>query len=157
MRILAAASLCLVLTACSTSESPSAGAGSSRDAHPLAARLAAAPTTPNGAEIFNKTCATCHMIDGGGVPFLQPSIKGSGWISAEDPQLLLSLILRGSKILGEGALAYDNDMAPQDHLTDAEIAAVATYVRGRFASTPITKPVTAAEVAVARRRPGLPE
>jgi mono/diheme cytochrome c family protein len=97
------------------------------------------------------------MADGSGVPFLQPSIKGSAWIANPDPQLLLSLILRGSAVLGEAAQAYENDMAPQEHLTDAEIAAVATYVRTRFATTPIEKPVTAAEVAVARARPGLPE
>lgn len=96
------------------------------------------------------------MADGSGVPYLQPSIKGSGWISAEDPQLLLSLILRGSKILGEGALAFENDMPPFEHLDDADIAAIATYVRQRFAATPITKPVTPAEVAIARSRPGLP-
>ena len=109
-----------------------------------------------GAEIFAKTCATCHMADGSGVPYLQPSIKGSAWISAPDPQLLLSLILRGSAILGEAAKAYDNDMAPQDHLTDAEVAAVATYVRQRFATAPMAEAVTPAQVAVARSRPGLP-
>lgn len=97
------------------------------------------------------------MADGYGVPNLQPSINGSGWISAPDPQLLLSLILRGSAILGEAAKAYDNDMAPQDHLSDGDIAAVATYVRQRFAGTPITVPVTPAEVATARARPGLPQ
>jgi mono/diheme cytochrome c family protein len=97
------------------------------------------------------------MADGSGVPYLQPSIKGSAWISNPDPQLLLSLILRGSAILGEAAQAYENDMAPQEHLSDAEIAAVATYVRSRFAATPIEKPVTPVEVALARQRPGLPK
>jgi len=97
------------------------------------------------------------MADGSGVPFLQPSIKGSAWISNPDPQLLLSLILRGSAVLGEAAQAYENDMAPQEHLSDAEIAAVATYVRSRFAAKPITEPVTPAEVALARQRPGLPK
>jgi mono/diheme cytochrome c family protein len=97
------------------------------------------------------------MADGNGVPNLQPSIKGSAWISNPDPQLLLTLILRGSAILGEASQAYGNDMAPQDHLTDAELAAVATYVRMRFAASPIEKPVAPAEAAIARSRPGLPE
>ncbi|HWA27728.1 MAG TPA: cytochrome c [Lacunisphaera sp.] len=110
-----------------------------------------------GEEIFGKICATCHMADGYGVPNLQPQIVGSAWISNPDPQALLSLILRGSAILGEAAKAYDNDMAPQEHLTDAEVAAVASYVRQRFAATPVEKPVTPAEVAIARKRPGLPE
>jgi mono/diheme cytochrome c family protein len=118
---------------------------------------ATAAQLKQGEELFAKTCATCHMADGYGVPNLQPQIVGSGWISAADPQPLLSLILRGSAILGEAAQAYSNDMAPQGHLTDTEVAAVATYVRTRFAGAPITKTVTPAEVAIARKRPGLPE
>ncbi len=88
---------------------------------------------------------------------MQPSIVDSGWISAPNPQLLLSLILRGAAVMGEAANAYDNKMPPLDHLGDAEIAAVATYVRRHFAGPPITVPVTPAEVAVARKRPGLPQ
>ena len=118
---------------------------------------AVAAQLKQGEEIFNNTCATCHMADGNGVPNMQPPIIGSAWISEPDPQLLLSLILRGSAILGKAAEAYGNDMAPQDHLTDPEVAAVATYVRQRFASTPITVPVTPAEAATARARPGLPQ
>lgn len=117
---------------------------------------APAVPAPDGLAVYTQNCATCHMADGGGVPYLQPSIKGSAWISNPDPQLLLSLILRGSAVLGEGAKAYENDMAPQDHLNDAEIASLATYVRSRFAAVPIAKPVTPAEVALARGRPGLP-
>ena len=112
--------------------------------------------SPDGAALFADNCATCHMADGYGVPYLQPPIKGSAWLANPDPQLLLTLILRGSAVLGEGAAAYENDMAPQAHLTDAEIAALATYARSQFVTPPITVPVTPAEVALARRRPGLP-
>ena len=136
---------------------------------PLAIPTPAAPAAPlpddrtfesvvkDGSAVYDRICATCHMADGNGVPFMQPAIKGSVWISNPDPQLLLSLILRGATVLGQAADAYDNKMAPQDALSDAEIAAVATYVRQRFAAVPITKPVTPAEVAVARARPGLPQ
>ncbi|HQY06873.1 MAG TPA: cytochrome c [Lacunisphaera sp.] len=117
-----------------------------------------APTgglAPNGEKLFQQNCATCHMADGSGVPFLQPPVTGSAWISGADPQPLLTLILRGSAVLGEGAQAYENDMAPQAHLADAEIAALTTYARQRFAVPP-AKPVTPAEVAIARHRTGLP-
>lgn len=97
------------------------------------------------------------MADGSGVPYLQPPIRGSAWLASPDPQPLLSLILRGSTVLGEGAKAFENDMAPQAHLTDAEIAALATFTRQRFAVPPPGRPVTATEVARARARPGLPE
>jgi mono/diheme cytochrome c family protein len=138
--------------------SPSSAGGAAK---PPEEKTPAAAATPEllkqGEELFTNTCATCHMADGYGVPNLQPQIVGSGWISSADPQPLLSLILRGSAILGEASKAYENDMAPQDHLSDAEIAALATYVRGRFGAPPVTKPVTPAEVAIARARPGLPQ
>jgi mono/diheme cytochrome c family protein len=158
--------LILTLAACSKQEPPPATTAASPKVAPAPATpppaatpdpAATAALLKQGDEIFQNTCATCHMADGYGVPNLQPQIVGSGWISAPDPQLLLSLILRGSAILGEAAKAYENDMAPQDHLTDTEIAAVASYVRQRFATPPITEPVTPAQVAIARSRPGLPE
>lgn len=96
------------------------------------------------------------MANGSGVPFLQPAIRGSAWLSSEDPQPLLSLILRGSVVLGEGAGAYENDMAPFSHLNDAEIAALATHTRERFATPAPPKPVTPREVTTARSRPGMP-
>lgn len=154
--------LALMLAACSKQEPPPAVAvaparpASAASVAPPPAPAAPGPAQPDGEAIFSQNCATCHMADGSGVPYLQPSIKGSAWLSNPDPQLLLTLILRGSAILGEGAKAYDNDMAPQDHLSDAEIAAAVSYVRLRFAAVPIEKPVTPAEVAVARNRPGLP-
>ena len=172
MRAFAALVLITTLTACSKQEpAPAApvhpetvagvaapGGSSPNGGHRPPLQPEPSPAAaPDGAALFASTCATCHMADGSGVPFLQPSIKGSAWIANPDPQLLLSLILRGSAILGDASQAYENDMAPQEHLTDAEIAAVATYVRTRFATPPIEKPVTAAEVAVARARPGLPE
>lgn len=186
MRFLAGAVLIFSLAACSKQEAPPAtqaapaptkpaqpavGAELARSspnaAKPAPDRASPTPTAPDpaalavqlkqGEEIFKSTCATCHMEDGYGVPNLQPQIVGSGWISAADPQPLLSLILRGSAILGEAANAYQNDMAPQEHLSDAEVAAVATYVRQRFGVPPVTVPVTPAEVAIARARPGLPQ
>jgi mono/diheme cytochrome c family protein len=183
---LAGVVLILALAACSKQEPPLAvklpdAAKSATQPQPASvgaelARSSPAPMTPpaqdrassapaperatllkQGEELFQKTCATCHMADGSGVPNLQPQIVGSAWIANPDPQLLLSLILRGSAILGEAAKAYDNDMAPQDHLTDEQVAAVASFVRQHFATPPIEKPVTPAEVAIARKRPGLPE
>ncbi len=153
MRSVPALILALLLAACAKQEPRPAVAIQP----PVAPPPAPVPALPDGAAIFSQNCATCHMADGGGVPYLQPSIKGSAWISNPDPQLLLTLILRGSAVLGEAAQAYENDMAPHTFLTDPEIAALATYVRQRFAVPPITEPVTPAQVAVARSRPGLPE
>ena len=103
-----------------------------------------------GETLFQQQCATCHMANGSGVPYLQPDIRRSAWISAEDPQPLLKLILRGSAAMGEFAKTYENDMPPFEHLSDADIAAIATRVREKFSQPPPTKPVTPADVATAR-------
>ena len=122
------------------------------------ATVASSPSgdAPDGEKLFLQNCATCHMANGSGVPFLQPDIRGSAWLSNEDPQPLLSLMLRGSVALGEAAGAYENDMSPFSHLSDAEIAAMSTYARTRFDTPPPPNPVTPAEVATARSRPGMP-
>jgi mono/diheme cytochrome c family protein len=139
---------------------PKSGPKAPPTPEPVAAPAAAPATpvlTPEGAALFNQNCATCHMADGNGVPYMQPGIKGSAWISNPDPQHLLTLIMRGAVVaMGAGADAWDNKMPPFDNLSDAEIATLATYVRARFGAPPIAQPVTPAEVALARSRPGLP-
>jgi mono/diheme cytochrome c family protein len=144
-----------VKPAAPAAQPPATAVPAKGDAAPAA--LAGKAPVKDGATIYNELCASCHMADGGGVPYMQPPIRGSAWISNPDPQYLLSLILRGAAVVGEAANAWDNRMPPLDHLSDAEIAAVATYVRTHFATPPVDKPVTPAEVAVARARPGLPQ
>ena len=78
----------------------------------------------SGETLYTDTCATCHMADGNGVPFMQPAINGSAWISNPDPQLLLSLILRGATVMGEAANAYDNKMPPLDSLRFVGLAQI---------------------------------
>lgn len=156
-----------LLAACSKPEPPATDAAESLPADIQNPAPSASVSVTNGLpsealakegeQLFNQNCATCHMADGGGVPYLQPSIQGSAWLSNPDPQLLLTLILRGSGVLGEAAQAYENDMAPHTFLADAEIAALATYARRRFAVPPVNEPVAPAQVALARSRPGLPE
>jgi len=151
MRIAAVFTLIALAAACSRSESAPSPPEKKNTPAP-----AATTPAPDGEKLFLKNCATCHMANGGGVPYMQPNIRGSAWISNPNPQPLLSLILRGAVVMGEAANAYDNKMPPFEHLNDAEIAALATRVRERFAKPPIAKPVTPAEVAQARSRPGLP-
>lgn len=166
MRIGFVLALILLAAACNRREpapaetAPPAPAGEPAStpatATPTAVAAASTGPAPDGEKLFLQHCATCHMANGSGVPFLQPDIRGSAWLSNEDPQPLLSLMLRGSVALGEAASAYENDMSPFSHLSDAEIAAVSTYARTRFGTPPPSNPVAPAEVATARSRPGMP-
>ena len=64
------------------------------------------------------------MTSGGGVPGMTPSLIASPWITGE-ADALIGYVLTG----GFGSQIL---MARFDFLTDAEMAAVLTYVRGVF-------------------------
>lgn len=72
-----------------------------------------------GAEVYAAQCAICHKEDGRGYPPRIPALVGS--LNVEDPYVLVQNVHLG------GA-----EMPPVPTLSDAEIAAVATYVRNSF-------------------------
>jgi len=108
---------------------------------PVAAPIAPKPrasATPDdaGARLYRQSCAACHMADGGGVPGMQPSLKGSR-IVAGDPVTLIRLLLRGPAVaLPATRERYTNTMPAFVHLSDSEIASLLTYVRRRFGPAP---------------------
>lgn len=84
-----------------------------------------------GQERFAR-CASCHQADGRGVPGRYPPLAGSEWV-AGDPEILARILLHGLQgpieVKGE---PYNDVMPSWGFWTDAEIAAVLTYVRASF-------------------------
>jgi len=72
----------------------------------------------NGAEIYAKNCATCHMPDGVGIPGAFPALKGSPVVNG-DIKAQANLILNGKNAMP----------AFGKQLQAAELAAVITYTR----------------------------
>ena len=116
----------------------------------------AAPATlsdqlDQGKKLYARTCAQCH-VDGSGGP-LAPSLRGSD-VLAQPPQALAKVILGGRQ--GEsmrGNQKFNGVMPPQQYLSDAEVAAVAAYVRDAFGSRREKVPLeTVAEVRAAVRK-----
>jgi mono/diheme cytochrome c family protein len=102
----------------------------------------------DGGQIFTAKCAACHQATGLGIPGVFPPLAGSEWVLGSD-KVLVQIPLHGIT----GALqvkggAYHGAMPPFNTLSDAEIAAVLTYVRGHF--TNAAPPVTPATVAAGR-------
>lgn len=100
--------------------------------------VAAAPPDPMkvGARIFTNTCQQCHHIDGLGAAGQYPPLAGSPWV-AGTPDRAIEIVLEGlsgpATILGGD---YNGQMpALGQSLSDADIAAVLTYVRGSFGNT----------------------
>ena len=72
------------------------------------------------------------MVDGTGVPNLQPALVADA-VVASDPNILIRLVLEGpAKVLPADRPAYSNTMPPFYQLSDQDIADVLTYVRQQY-------------------------
>jgi cbb3-type cytochrome c oxidase subunit III len=131
----------------------------------VAARPGAQPAAPDGKQVYAKICATCHQANGAGLPEKYPPLAGSEWATGDEARLV-RVILHGltGPIDVEGE-TFNAEMPPWGpSLGDADIAAVATYVRSswgnaaapvavatvtriRAATSTRTKPWTAKELA----------
>jgi len=86
-----------------------------------------------GAEIYEDLCSSCHRADGAGVPFLIPNLAASASLLSRDPSTLIRVVLQGA----QSVATKDEPTAPAMpsfawQLTDAEVAAVTTYVRNAW-------------------------
>lgn len=95
---------------------------------------AGAEDAPAGKKLYDENCGVCHQTNGGGVPFMQPPLIKS--TRAGGPKGgVIDMILMGSDAPGAGQGGYTNLMPAFDHLTNEEIALIATYVRTHFKNT----------------------
>ncbi len=89
-------------------------------------------TMARGGRVYAQYCASCHQVDGGGVPGLNPPLERTSWVTGSKTRLI-RIVLKGmnthEEIAGE---TYNNTMAPHNHLTDQQIADVLTYIRNSF-------------------------
>ena len=105
-------------------------------------------TMERGKKVYIQYCMTCHQVDGGGVPALNPPLEKTPHVVGSKTKLI-RIILKGmdthEEIDGE---TYSNVMSPHNHLTDQQIADVLTYIRNSFGNKAIA--VNAAEVKSVR-------
>lgn len=99
-------------------------------------RGGAAPAGPvNGATVYAGTCAACHQANGEGSPGLFPPLAGSEFVTG-NPERLTRIVLHGlsGPVTVKGA-TYTGQMPPWQQLSDAEVAAVLTYIRSSWGNT----------------------
>lgn len=105
---------------------------------------------PDGARVYGTVCSSCHQANGQGVAGVFPPVAESEWVTGS-PEQLVKIILHG--VMGEmmvGGEIYSGMMPPWGGgLSDAEIAAVSTYVRSNFGNE--AGPVTTEMVANLRK------
>jgi len=109
------------------------------------------PAMVSGAAIYQDLCSACHRGDGRGVPYLIPDLAGSASVASAQPTSIVRVVLNGAKTVA----TQEEPTAPampsfKWQLSDAQIAAVATYVRNSWGhAAPAT---TADQVRKARKK-----
>lgn len=116
-------------------------------------RPAASTGTVDGKQVFTANCVGCHQATGQGLPGVFPPLAGSEWVQG-DARVVANILLHG--INGEITVAgkpFKGAMPSFQHLGDAELAAVASYVRSDWSNTASAIPpsVFAAERKAATR------
>jgi mono/diheme cytochrome c family protein len=91
-----------------------------------------APSMAKGKIVYANICLACHMVDGKGVPMMNPPLVNSDYVQG-DKTKLITIVLNGFKEDVEiNGKTYSNVMAPHKDLTDRQISDVLTYVRKSF-------------------------
>ena len=110
-------------------------------------RPAAAGGAVDGKQVFSGNCVACHQANGKGLPGVFPPLAGSEWVQG-DERVVANILLHGinGDITVAGA-AFKGAMPSFRQLGDAELAAVASYVRSEWSNQapPIKPEVFAAE------------
>ena len=121
------------------------GGAEGADAADNTASVAAAPAadaaadqagSDEGERVYGSVCITCHQADGAGLPPAFPPLAGSAVVIG-DAEVSIKIVLSG--LTGEmtrGGTTFNGMMTPwASALSDAEIAAVLTYVRSNFGNS----------------------
>jgi mono/diheme cytochrome c family protein len=104
-----------------------------------------------GQAIYVDECSACHAVDGKAAPTYFPPLPGAAVTQSTDPTTVIRFILSGTQTVATDARPTPLSMPSYGwKLTDAQVAAVATYVRNSWGnSAPI---VRASDVAKLRRK-----
>ena len=85
-----------------------------------------------GEAVYANNCAACHKADGAGEGTMYPSLVNDAVVNDADPAEQIASVLNGLSGKVIGGVAYSGAMTPFGHLTDNQIAAVATYERNSW-------------------------
>ena len=101
----------------------------------------------DGAVLYKNFCASCHQLDGQGVPEVFPALQQS--VLAQDGDQFARLLLTGTAGRGKASdgITYPQDMASFDFLNDQQLSAIINYVNSEFLKT---QPISAPQVNAQR-------
>jgi mono/diheme cytochrome c family protein len=106
-----------------------------------------------GQAIYVDECSACHSVDGKAQPGYFPPLPGAAVTQSVDPTTVIRFILSGVQTVATDAKPTPLSMPSYGwKLDDAQVAAVATYVRNSWGNS--APPVNASDVAHLRRHVG---
>jgi mono/diheme cytochrome c family protein len=98
----------------------------------------------NGKKVYQKNCLTCHQVNGGGVPKMNPPLINAAFVKGDKKKLIQWVLLGSVEKVPIDGKYYSNNMPPQATLADQDIADVLTYIRNNFKNK--ASAITAADV-----------
>jgi mono/diheme cytochrome c family protein len=110
----------------------------------------------SGASVFSDRCAVCHGPEAAGIPGTFPSLHEqivSFAKTAEGRDYLVMVVTTG--LMGDlkvDGVSYRNVMPAQSGLSEAEVAAVLSYLASDRGKTDAAPALSAADVTAARAR-----
>ncbi|MDM0010777.1 cytochrome c [Variovorax sp. J22G73] len=88
----------------------------------------------DGGQLFTTHCAACHQPNGQGLPGVFPPLDGSEWVRAQG-RVIANILLHGvTGPLTVKGQNYSGSMPSFARLSDDELAAVASHVRGAWSN-----------------------
>jgi mono/diheme cytochrome c family protein len=130
---------------------------SQRDAPPAQAGSRVSPAQRDemmkqGARVYADRCAECHQENGKGVPRVYPALAGNASVLTPNPINAVRITLNGGFPPSTQGNPRPFGMPPFAHvLSDGDVAAVVTYIRGAWGNRAAA--VSIAEVSGARGVP----
>ena len=88
----------------------------------------AAAAAVDGESVYERACATCHGVDGHGVPGVFPPLNDSDYLQADTERTISAVVAGLSGEISVNGVRYDAAMPSMAYLGDDEVAATLTYV-----------------------------
>lgn len=111
------------------------------------------PPMKAGAAIYQDVCSACHQTNGTGVPYLIPDLAATSSVASREPTSIIRVLLQGSQSVATQAEPTGPSMPSFGRqLSDAQIAAVATYIRNSWGHA--ASAVSEGDVHKARKEKG---
>lgn len=114
---------------------------------------AAAPITLDGAALYASNCQACHQPNGEGLKGAFPSLKGSPIVTAESPEQIVTIIMKGYSAREKEGYPPMPAIGALNNLTPAQIHAIINHERGSWGNQAAPVPLDAVEKVMQSLKP----